>query len=98
MSNAPTIKTTQTIKSTAVESKKVIYIGASLNNGRLHQYSVFNNGIPEFLKEDIEKCPAIKTLMIPVSELGVARPKLTQLGTVEHTLNEEILKYVRSEQ
>ncbi|MBT2717549.1 hypothetical protein [Bacillus sp. ISL-57] len=75
----------------------VIYIGESLKNGKLEQFTVFNNGIPEFLAEDIEKCPAINSLILPISQLGESRRKLTIQGTMEHTLNSQITQYVRSE-
>ncbi|MFS0766039.1 hypothetical protein [Peribacillus phoenicis] len=75
----------------------VIYIGESLKNGKLEQFTVFNNGIPQFLAEDIEKCPAINSLILPISQLGESRRKLTIQGTMEHTLNSQITQYVRSE-
>ncbi|WP_260288452.1 hypothetical protein [Peribacillus aracenensis] len=75
----------------------VIYIGDSLKNGKLEQFTVFNNGIPKFLAEDIEKCPAINSLILPISQLGESRQKLAIQGTMEHTLNSQITQYVRSE-
>lgn len=85
-------------KSEQVEQNQtLIYVGESLKNGRLHQFSVFNNGIPPFLKEDIEKCPAIKALMVPIAQSGIARQRLTIQGTVEHSLNTQIQQYVRSD-
>ncbi|MGE6379550.1 hypothetical protein [Peribacillus muralis] len=75
----------------------VIYIGDSLKNGKLEQFTVFNNGIPDFLAEDIEKCPAIQSLILPISQLGECRQKLSIQGSLEDTLNNQIIQYVRSE-
>jgi hypothetical protein len=74
----------------------VIYCGASLAAGTLQQYSVFVNGIPEHLHEHIKKCPAIKGLMVPISKFQEVRKRIEEPGTAEHTLNAQILAYVRS--
>ncbi|MCM3567852.1 hypothetical protein [Neobacillus mesonae] len=87
----------KSVKVSPVKKEPLIYIGSSLKNGRLEQFSVFNNGIPAFLEEDIKKCPAIKALMVPILQSGESKKKLTIKGTMEHTLNSQISKYVRSE-
>jgi hypothetical protein len=78
------------------EQEAVIYCGASLSAGTLQQYSVFVNGIPEHLNEHIEKCPAIKSLFVPISKFQEVRKRIEEPGTAEHTLNAQILAYVRS--
>jgi hypothetical protein len=78
------------------EQEAVIYCGASLAAGTLQQYSVFVNGIPEHLNEHIKKCPAIKGLMVPISKFQEVRKRIEEPGTAEHTLNAQILAYVRS--
>ena len=80
------------------KAETVIYTGESLPNGMLSQYAIFNNGLPEFLKEDIENCPAIKQLMVPISALTETQAKMLQQGSREHTLNTQILQYVGSGQ
>lgn len=79
------------------DSEPVIYLGPSLRNGMLQQFSVFNNGIPAYLAGDIEKCPAIKALMVPIAKSAIARNKLSEKGALEHTLYAQIHQYVRSE-
>lgn len=73
----------------------VIYIGQSLSSGILQQYSVFNNGIPAHLDPYIEKCPAIKQLIIPISKLAEAKNSLLVTGSRENVLNQQIQTYVR---
>lgn len=82
--------------SVVVEAKPqpvLVYVGSSLPKGTLQQFSVFKNGIPSFLNEHIEKCPAINELMVPISQLNETRENLAVVGSREHTLNELIKKY-----
>ena len=97
--NVASVESSGTVNETPEEKKEtVIYTGESLPNGMLSQYTIFNNGLPEFLKEDIEKCPAIKQLMVPISALTETQAKMLQQGSREHTLNTQILQYVGSGQ
>lgn len=73
--------------------ESVVYIGDSIPG--LAQYTVFQNGIPEYLKQDIEKCQAIKELIVPVSKLGSLRGQIYIQGTREYLLNKTIRKYAR---
>lgn len=75
-------------------TETVIYVGESLPNGVLSQYNIFTNGVPTILEEDIKKCPAIKQLMVPISALNETRSQMEKQGSMEHTLNGQILQYV----
>ena len=72
----------------------VIYIGPSLVGGKLDQHSIFRNGIPDYLEKDMENCPVIKELIIPVNELAEARKNLMISGTRENALNKMVLHYL----
>lgn len=76
----------------------LVYIGDSLPGGTLQKYSLFKNGgIPGSLQTHIEKCPAIRELIIPVSFLSESRTQLMVAGSRENTLNGLVQKYTRGE-
>lgn len=75
--------------------KPVIYVGSSLQRGALQQYSVFKNGIPKSLQADIENCPAIAQLMVPIPKLVETQRNMQVQGSLEYTLNEQIKNYAR---
>ncbi|PAQ15069.1 hypothetical protein CD798_08480 [Bacillaceae bacterium SAOS 7] len=94
----PTLKTTKgKTSSKASTPETVIYIGESLPNGALQQFSIFKNSVPVTLKTHFEQCPAIESLIIPISKLAEARKNLLVKGTVENVLNTQVQKYVRGE-
>lgn len=82
--------------SDSVENPKtLIYVGSTLPQGALQQYSVFNNGIPKTLSDHIDKCPAIAHLIVPISDLHNAQSNMAITGTMENALNQQIQTYVR---
>ncbi|TYS66369.1 hypothetical protein FZD47_02460 [Bacillus infantis] len=78
-------------------AETVIYTGESLPGGTLQQFSIFKNGLPEVLNPYIEKCPAIKDMMVPLSQLSETRKNLLVHGSREHTLNNQIKAYIRGD-
>lgn len=84
------------IKQVSVRPQPIVYCGPSLFN-ILPQFTVFNNGIPQHLKEHIEKCPAIQELIVPVSELQACRKSIEKQGSKENTMYSQIVEYARSE-
>lgn len=79
------------------EKEAVIYVGPPLMDGTLEQNSVFNNGIPSFLDEHLSRCPAIQTLMVPISRLSETQRKIEVQGSMENIMNAQISAYVRSD-
>lgn len=77
----------------AQRKEAVIYIGETLSNGVLQQHSIFINGVPSFLNEHVEACPAIRQLMVPISRFAESKARLAEQGSLEYQLNAEILKY-----
>lgn len=51
------------------EPETVCYIGPTIP-GTVQHAAFFRNGLPEHLEKAIEKCPAIKGLLIPISKLA----------------------------
>jgi hypothetical protein len=78
-------------------AEPVIYIGESLPGGSLQQFSIYKNGLPPVLEAHIEKCPAIREMLVPVSKLAETRANLPVQGSREHTLNTQIQSYIRGD-
>lgn len=87
----------KTVKEQKNSNETVVYVGSSIPKAGLQQFSIFKNGLPASLDPHIEKCPAIKALMVPVSQLTEARRNLATQGTGEYVLNQKIQSYARSE-
>ncbi|RDY30292.1 hypothetical protein [Lachnotalea glycerini] len=67
-------------KMTAVSAIKkiegtVVYIGPTIEN-IVTQNIVFNNGIPQYLREEMLKQPLISNLIVPIGQLAGARSEL----------------------
>lgn len=74
----------------------LIYVGPNLKT--LQKYSVFQNGLPAYVDEHIEKCPAIRGLLVPVDQLAAAEQAVKEIGSKEAILSQTISDYAGSEQ
>ncbi len=94
-------KETQDVKSTETKSKTVaardtakkeavIYIGPSIK-GLVSTGTIYNNGIPNNLELEMEKQPAIKNLVVPVSELSGVRKELRVPGSALAVIYNKII-------
>lgn len=90
----PIKKTLEEVRQ-AEKVKSEIYIGPNLPNCILLQNTVFTKGLPKHLDEHIEKCAAIKELVVPISELMIRKANISQQGTREQVMYEEIIKYIK---
>lgn len=84
-------------KTAKEQVETVIYTGESLPGGTLQRYSVFQNGLPKALEVHFEKCPAIKELLVPISDLSETKINLDVIGSREHALNAQIQAYIRGD-
>lgn len=80
-----TKKTKQLVKPVAM-----VYVGRSALNGRLSQFRVYTDGIPEHLNGLIEQYPFIKNLFVPVAELATARQQLATKGSALYLFNQKL--------
>lgn len=80
------------------EVSSIIYCGPSLRNNALQQYAVFTNELPIHVKEQLEKCPAINALIVPIGQLNTCVANIGTQGTAEQVMYEQIQAYVRGEQ
>lgn len=60
--------------------KTVVYIGPTIKNVA-STGSVYTNGLPERLKKEMEKQPAIGELLVPVEKLAEAKRSLAMPGS-----------------
>lgn len=88
---------TQVAAVTEEKAEAIVYVGQSLPGIGLQQFAIFKNGVPSYLEPHIEKCRAIKSLMVPVSQLSAARRNLTVQGSAEDALNKKVQSYMRGE-
>ena len=70
----------------------VIYCGPGIANVPLRTFDVFR-GIPGNVSQEIEKCPAIALLLVPVPELQQTRNALSVKGSAANIAYQEILRY-----
>lgn len=60
-----------------------IYIGPSLPEGGLMQFTAFKGALPANVREQIKKHPEINRLLVPASDLAAARIRLKSGRGVE---------------
>lgn len=75
----------------------LIYVGPNLPGNSLRSNTVIKGELPPVINRQIEECPEIKNLFIPVKDLVKVKKKLNQKGSREQKLYTRILEYVRGE-
>jgi hypothetical protein len=74
---------------------RLIYCGPNISGGALSQYTVYKGDLPAHLSALFEKCPAVKTLCVPVSNLATTQKAVAVTGSAEHIAYNRILEYLR---
>ena len=77
--------TTKRTKKAAEAAGTVVYCGPSIK-GVARQYTAYNNGIPEGLKQAAEKNKILAALIVPLEDLPEAMRHLRQKSGRIHTL------------
>lgn len=77
--------TTKRTKKAAEAAGTVVYCGPSIK-GVARQYTAYNNGIPEGLKQAAEKNKILAALIVPLEDLPEAMRQLRQKSGRIHTL------------
>lgn len=80
-------KQTQPARKTAAKETQqkpgiVVYIGPDIPGAK--QFTTFNNGLPDALKEKIQKHPFFHSLIVPVEKLAQATEELNKEGSALH--------------
>lgn len=77
--------TTKRTKKAAEAAGAVVYCGPSIK-GVARQYTAYNNGIPEGLKQAAEKNKILAALIVPLEDLPEAMRQLRQKSGRIYTL------------
>lgn len=64
------------------EAGSFVYCGPSIR-GVARQFTVFNGGLPETVKDFTDKHPLVRALIVPVDRFAEMRRKLETKGTAE---------------
>jgi len=80
---------------TAQQPKKFMYVGPPTKT--LPRYTIFEPDLPEFAKEEIEKCPALKELFIDPTKLTAAVTELTDPNSVRSMFFKKAEQYFNGE-
>ncbi len=67
----------------------VAYIGPDIKN-IVFKGTVFEGGIPEALRNKISKIPALKGMLVPVSNLAAAGAEIAKQGTMLNNLYQAV--------
>lgn len=83
----------KTTKTGGADTEPRIYIGPGIPGAK--QYTVFNNGLPESLKEKAKKKPFLNSLIIPASQLAKASRELATEGSALDILFKKAVKEIQ---
>ncbi len=75
-----------------MKEKILIYIGPTIKNV-VTANTIFNNGLPKLLKEEIKKQPLLNNLIIPVENLAKAKVELGIWGSGFDILYKKVNTY-----
>lgn len=81
----------KTVKAATAAKKPVIvmYIGPSIK-GVVAYGTIFNNGITEELRAEIEKIPAVGGLIVPTTQLAAASADVEREGSAYNVLYHKV--------
>lgn len=86
-------KTKKTVDKTVFKNTEAVFIYVGPNNKLITRYTVFKNGYPPHLKEDIEKFPLLKNMFIHPAQFADFEKNVKENGTVENIQFNEVKKY-----
>lgn len=81
-------------KAPSQEQERLIYCGPNIPGGVLQRYTVYKGGLPAHLGDLFAKCPAIKRLFVPVTDLAQAESAIATKGTPENAYFNEVLQFI----
>ena len=65
-----------------MSSEIKIYVGPSLYRWGLHHGSTYTGGLPATVQAAVEKCPAVRDLIVPVDRYMSARTEIARKGSL----------------
>lgn len=84
------VKQPETKAAKTKEKKTLVYIGPAIK-GVVSSGTVYNNGVPEALIQEMVEQPVIKSLLVPVEELADARRELTKPGSALKIIYDKVV-------
>lgn len=79
----------------AKKPERLIYCGPSLPGGMLQQHTIYKGDISKHLDAAIEKCPAIRSLFVPVAKLAAVTTAIQSAGALENLRYREVQKFIQ---
>lgn len=73
----------------AGRAETVVYIGPSIKNVVVTG-TIYTNGLPEAVKKEMERQPALKSLLVPISGLAEAQKELNIPGSAMATIYKKV--------
>lgn len=86
----PIVEVVEEVVEAIAAPAAVVYVGRSILQGRLTQYTTYKNGIPPHLANLLEQYPFIRHLFVPADKLAKARKDLNTKGTALNEFNSKL--------
>lgn len=81
-------------KKKETKAEPVIYVGSTLPNGILFRYTVFCGNFPPHIVELMDKSPALRGLMVPISKLQQAKKDVETQGHILNLYAKNVVKEI----
>lgn len=75
----------------AIKPEKFMYVGPATK--LLPKYTIYEGGLPQFVDEHIEKCPALKSLFIAPSKITETQLQLADSNSVQSMFYKKVEDY-----
>lgn len=87
MTTSKASKPTETTKN-GKKNEQLMYVGPSLSKGRLSHATVFLDGLPANVQELVDQHSWLKHLIVPTSQIEIAKESIKQKGSFLNVLAE----------
>ncbi len=89
-------KTKTTVKKAAPEKvERLIYCGPNVPGGGIQSFAVYKGGLPGYVDDLAQKCPAIKKLCVPVANFNKTRQTINKPGTPENKFYKQVVEFIQ---
>lgn len=78
------------VKRETAQKETVMYIGPSIKNVVITG-TLYNNGLPEILRSEMEKQPVIGSLIVPMSRLAAAQKEIATPGSALNLIYNKVV-------
>ena len=81
---------------TEASIKRVVYCGPTIR-GVAKEDTVFIDGIPAALQEMVDRCPAMRHLLVPTSAIAQTRTELRDASSTVSIFYSKAAKFIKEE-